>query len=217
MLSTLLRHRPRHHDMYNKFEKGKGLSHEQQEKYAEIMRTMWVQENTVMGVRFTWFTTLQGLLLASLGFSWKERVVPFIIILCILGAIVSLSTWFVFRLGKLGRDELVQWWDDNLKGYKGPSMTGHIERKMTIARVFRPWRVLPPAFCLTWIATAFYALFFYRVDAPNKKLTFKLPKNQQTIISSQPNEKLPSVQRKSIQKSSTPSTSQPNTSKQGAE
>jgi hypothetical protein len=179
--------------MNNKFEINQGLSHEQQEKYAAIMRTMWEQENTVMGVRFTWFTTLQGLLIASLGFSWKERVVPFILILCILGAIVSLSTSFVFALGKIGRDEMVRWWDSNLKGYKGPTMTGHIERKMTVARIFRPWRVLPPAFFFMWVATAFYAWFIYRLDVPNKNPIIEIGKNQQAIISAKATKGLPVI------------------------
>ncbi|MCG8700608.1 MAG: hypothetical protein MI922_21315, partial [Bacteroidales bacterium] len=127
---------------------------EKKEKYADTLRKMNEHENNLLNMRITWFSALQGLLFASLGFIWEENV-PIAIILVIsgLGIIVAISLFSSVNLTRKAYDQLKEWWNNNLGDYNGPPINGYEVDKdqMTFIRLFRPWRILPWAFIAGWL------------------------------------------------------------------
>jgi len=105
-------------------------------------------------MRFTWFTTLQGLLFASLGFIWDQTDKPVVLVVTIsvLGIIIALSFRTAVKLTRSAYRKIKEWWDNNLEDYDGPPLKGvESSGKMTLERLFRPWRILPWAFIIAWI------------------------------------------------------------------
>jgi hypothetical protein len=69
---------------------------DKKEQYADIMRKLSEHENNVMNMRFSWFTTLQGLLFAGLVFCLKENINWLAGIIGGTGLIVPMSFYRLF-------------------------------------------------------------------------------------------------------------------------
>ena len=149
-------------------EEARKLRIETQEKYAEIIRTLWRHENDLMSARFTWFTTIQGLLFTALGFSWQNHVRASVVVLGGLGACVAVSTLVVFSFNREAWQKLNDWWIQNIKLYAGPPITGNIPSSgskkpkllQAIEGVLKPWKVFPSAFFIAWVYIIYYVLHY---------------------------------------------------------
>jgi hypothetical protein len=148
---------------------------DKQEAYAATMRDLWKQENDLMSARFGWFTTLQGLLFAALGFAWQHELRAIVNTLCGLGLAVVLSTMVVFWFGMKAWGTLGALWDTKLATYTGPPITGYKNtRKLWWQNIVpTPWWVLPMAFLAAWIYIVWYLNHYglTSVDNPIKQQT----------------------------------------------
>ncbi|SIO47785.1 RipA family octameric membrane protein [Chitinophaga niabensis] len=136
-------------------------SNETKEKHADTIRKMNEHENELLNMRFSWFTTLQGLLFASLGFVWKDSPLFVMIIISIMGITVALSFLSAIKLTRAAYNNLSQWWDKHLSDYDGPPLKAlQLNSKMTFIRFFRPWRIMPWIFISAWAI-----LLIYRIAA----------------------------------------------------
>lgn len=134
-------------------------SNETKEKHADTIRKMNEHENELLNMRFSWFTTLQGLLFASLGFVWKDNLLFVMIIISIMGIVVSLSFLSAIRLTRAAYANLCQWWDEHLPDYDGPPLKAmQLNNKMTFIRFFRPWRIMPWVFIAAWTILLVYRI-----------------------------------------------------------
>jgi hypothetical protein len=125
-------------------DKSNNNSDELKDQYANIIRDLHEHENVLLNMRFSWFSTLQGLLFAGLGFTWKDKDLPIICIMGIMSIIVAISFISVVQVGREAQRNISLWWEQNLKDYKGPPQKGIIiSPQMTFTRFFRPWRILP--------------------------------------------------------------------------
>lgn len=119
---------------------------------ARIIRAMIEHENNLQNYRVTWLMTIQGLLLAALGFSWGEGTRELVTIFCVLGLVVSLSSWSAMTLSTAAFKDLHDWWYENKpQDYKGPPVVGHKAAYQFLFWVLRPWRLLPWLFAVAWI------------------------------------------------------------------
>ena len=130
---------------------------------AQIIRSLIEHENNLQNYRLTWLMTIQGLLFAALGFAWdKQDARGLVSIFCILGILVSLSTWSALKLTTNAFQDLHAWWDTNKpENYEGPPVIGHRVTSSNFKRVFwllRPWRVLPWGFAASWLIALIFNL-----------------------------------------------------------
>jgi len=125
---------------------------------AQIIRTLIEHENDLQNHRLNWFLTIQGLLLAALGFAWdKQDAHALVIVFCILAILVSLSAWSSLRLTDAAYEDLHNWWESHKpKNYDGPPIVGHRAEYKFIFWILRPWRILPWVFTLGWLIILIY-------------------------------------------------------------
>ena len=129
------------------------LSESTDDKNAEIVRKLIEHENVLQNYRFTWLTTVQGLLFASLGFVWEKGTLPLICVLAGLGIVISLSALSALRLSDLAYGHLHQWWAENLPNYMGPPKHGfEVSSAGRLTQAFLPSRIVPRAFLVAWLA-----------------------------------------------------------------
>jgi hypothetical protein len=93
-------------------------------EYAKIIREMLWHEDEVIDQRFTWLCQIQGFLFAALAFAWKEPTANYLVLLlCLLGISVAITTWSSLRAVSLGVTRMLNWWDMNkLADYSGPDV-----------------------------------------------------------------------------------------------
>lgn len=125
-------------------------------EHAKIIREMIRHEDDVINQRFTWLCQIQGFLFAALAFVWKEQTAnSLVLLLCLIGYSVAISTWFSLRAASIGIGRLLNWWDSyEPADYSGPavyareaSLVGW-DDKISL----RPWYFLPLIFGLAWSA-----------------------------------------------------------------
>ncbi|UUO14927.1 hypothetical protein [Dolichospermum heterosporum] len=106
-----------------------------------------MHENDLMNHRMTWFTSLQGLLFAALGFSWgKTENNNLIFILGFLGILTSASSAFVLWGGANAIEELLN----------NSTTTKTFGRKAKWnEKYFYPWYSFPVLFAITWAIILF--------------------------------------------------------------
>lgn len=107
---------------------------------AEIIRKLIEHENNLQNYRLTWLMTIQGLLLAALGFAWdKKDARGLVVLFCILGILVSLSTFSALKLSGMAFQDLHNWWDNNKpENYVGPPVVGHKAKFHSLYWILRP-------------------------------------------------------------------------------
>jgi hypothetical protein len=129
------------------------LERQRESEHASIIRSMIEHENNLQNYRLTWLMTVQGLLLAGLGFAWDKKDTRELVgVFCLLGILVSISSWSVLRLSGAAYQDLLDWWKNNKPpNYDGPPIIGHQSRYPFVLWILRPWRALPWIFVLGWI------------------------------------------------------------------
>ena len=122
-------------------------------EHAKIVRDMIQHENTLQNYRITWLTTVQGLLIAGLGFAWDKQDSHWhVFVFAILGILVAMSSWSALRLGKKAFTTLVEWWDAHKGTYPGPTVYGYRAPEEGPMYYLRPWWLLPWIFVGAWLA-----------------------------------------------------------------
>lgn len=121
-------------------------------KDATIIREMIRHEDDVIDQRFTWLCQIQGFLFTALALAWKEPTAHYLVLLlCLVGIAVAITTWFALRSAWQGVEKLLKWWDEKVKstGYVGPVVFARrVDDRWTSH--LRPWNILPLIFSLAW-------------------------------------------------------------------
>jgi len=122
------------------------------DEHARVVRSMIEHENNLINYRITWLVTLQGLLMAGLGFAWdKQDARNLVGIFCGMGALVAFSCWLELRLSSKAFIDLFKWWDPHSVGYSGPPVIGHRAEKKSLRGLLRAHRLLPWIFIVGWL------------------------------------------------------------------
>ena len=119
---------------------------------AAIIRDMIFRESEYIDHRLTWMVTLQGLLLAGLGFAWKDgkELIP---ILGSLGLATSISTGLSLYYAVSSIEALFTEWDERQdQSYLGPDVIIYKHKGMKFVKLLLPWFFLPLAFIVAWVA-----------------------------------------------------------------
>lgn len=125
------------------------------EEYAAIIRSMIEHENTLLNHRMTWMGTLQGLLVAAVGFLWKIDN-HLILLICIFGFCSSASIGISFNSALRAISSLLQDWEKRKSkdpDYDGPRVIGSPGTRPIISKL-QPWTCLPWLLALMWILLA---------------------------------------------------------------
>ena len=117
------------------------------EKYADIIRTMIMHETTLRNNRLTWMWTLHGLLATAYGVLWEKSLLA-LIVLTITGLLSSLSTFNGLFICGTAISKLKDLAPGDGPTGKIPPVIGHY----TKVRLFLPWNFLPVWFAIIWIA-----------------------------------------------------------------
>jgi hypothetical protein len=122
-------------------------------------RSMIKNENDLINHRLTWLGTFQGLLLAALAFAWDKRDVWGVVtILCVLGALVALSTGVATWRANQAIKRLDALWDRSKpEDYSGPDVEG-VRSHEGWLWFLTPGYFIPWLFLSAWIAIAFIYL-----------------------------------------------------------
>ncbi len=129
------------------------------EKYEPIVRQMINHENDLANYRITWLLTVEGFLLAALGFAWEKKDAPLLVpTLSLVGIVVALSAWLMLHLGTRAINRLRNWWHAECpkRWYrgrlidKGPDVVGYWSRKW-YAYCLLPSQVFPVLFLVVWV------------------------------------------------------------------
>ena len=113
-------------------------------------------ENELINQRLTWLGTFQGLLLAALAFAWgKSSATAIVCVICVVGAIVALSTWVAtFRANKAISLFSVHWDSIKPKEYSGVGVEG-VRSRSGYFWWLMPGYALPWLFFLAWLVIGF--------------------------------------------------------------
>ena len=113
-------------------------------------------ENELINQRLTWLGTFQGLLLAALAFAWgKSSATAIVCVICVVGAIVALSTWVAtFRANKAISLFSAHWDSIKPKEYSGVGVEG-VRSRSGYFWWLMPGYALPWLFFLAWLVIGF--------------------------------------------------------------
>jgi len=129
---------------------------------AKIIRAMLDNENNLLNYRINWLVTIQGLLFAALGFSWdKKDARGLVTILCLMGIVMSISAMTSFFLATQAMGDLLKWWENNKKDYRGLEIQGLRAENYKLLWFFRflyPWHAIPFIFIVAWICVLAFNL-----------------------------------------------------------
>jgi hypothetical protein len=126
---------------------------------GDSIRSMIKNENDLVNHRLTWLGTFQGLLLAALAFAWgKSDAAEIVMILCVLGALVALSTGVATCRANQAIKRLDAQWDQGKPAdYAGPDVEG-VRSHEGWFWFLMPGYFLPWLFFFAWIGIAFIHL-----------------------------------------------------------
>jgi uncharacterized membrane protein YdfJ with MMPL/SSD domain len=116
-----------------------------------VTRDMIRHEDTLMNQRFTWFVTIQGLLLAATGFTWKDGPPALVVLFSSLGLATAVSAFFSYRLTNRAIDKLQT---------PHTNRTEHPEPILGYSLIDQPaqWGRLLPEVFLPWAFSAAWLL-----------------------------------------------------------
>jgi hypothetical protein len=110
-----------------------------------VSRDLIKHENELINHRLAWFITIQGLLLAALGFAWgKADARGLVFVFCGLGLLTSISTAFTLWSGAAAIDRITV----ETRGVDEPiigSLAG-------IEKFAYPWYSFPVLFGVAWVS-----------------------------------------------------------------
>src|SRR5438034_10354323 len=113
-------------------------------------------ENELLNHRLTWLGVFQGLLLAALAFAWgKPSATAIVCVICVLGAMVALSTSVAtFRANKSISLFSAYWDSIKPKEYSGVGVEG-VRSRSGYFWWLMPGYALPWLFFFAWLAIGF--------------------------------------------------------------
>jgi len=122
--------------------------------YADRIRRIIQNENTLENNRLQWMLVIQGFLLTGLGASIKSDIIVSIsIIFAIIGFVTSLSTFNHLIHCRMAMREASTEFKRKFPNYQGPKVIGlDVGELKWYFRFFIPPYVLPVLFMVTWIA-----------------------------------------------------------------
>ena len=120
-----------------------------------VVREMWAQENSLANDRISWFTTIQGLLFASLALSADNPELKLTCLLAIAGIGVSVLTEISLIMGVKAKYKIRKWYEENSKDYTGPPLVGYIPKSFSVLGYFSPTNLLPILFVFLWSVILF--------------------------------------------------------------
>ncbi len=120
-------------------------------EFAEITRQMIRHEDSVLSQRLSYCVTIEGLLLASLGFAWEKAPPEFIYIVCFAGLFVSVSTFYASSFTVKAMSQLVRAWRirSGNSAYDGPNVVGRDPDEWSA--ILRPSLAIPGIFFFVWV------------------------------------------------------------------
>lgn len=112
---------------------------------TSVARELIAHENELINHRLTWFITLQGLLMAALGFAWdKTDARGLVFVFCGLGILSAISTATILWGGAAAIERLSM--IEEL--HKGCMVIGR--RATLFEKIFYPWFAMPVLFAVAW-------------------------------------------------------------------
>lgn len=122
-------------------------------EYAKLVREMIRHEDSVLAQRVTWCGSVEGLLLAALGFAWNSASEWFVIVVGLVGLLVAAVSLYASITTTNTMQGLTDQWNDRKRNdYDGPPVIGREPKNWN--RLCRPSRGIPLAFMLLWVAIA---------------------------------------------------------------
>jgi hypothetical protein len=130
-----------------------------------VVREMIRHEDDLIHHRMTWLSTLNGLFITALGFAWgKPGTKPLVYVICVLGALASVTIGIALLSASRAVGRLKEWWDDYSKGkgYTGPGVMGLPHYTAGPLRYSAGWvsfqDALPWGLLVAWGAILFLAI-----------------------------------------------------------
>lgn len=137
----------------------RAILQEEISRKSEIARELLRREADWLNNRMGWLTQTQGLLFASLAFSW-EKSFGLSVVLCLLGFLSSMSIGYALSLISPASNAIVKWWE---------SQTSEQQRQNdpivpiwgagSIPKFLRPERMLPILFMGSWVSVLLVLLW----------------------------------------------------------
>ncbi len=117
----------------------------------DSLRQLVKTENELINHRLTWLATFQGLLLAALAFAWNKKDAWWIVVvLCLVGMAVALSTGVATYRANLAIKKVNDWWDANRPAdYLGLGVEGIKSHEGRFQKLM-PGKFLPWLFFAAW-------------------------------------------------------------------
>ena len=113
-------------------------------KHAKIIREMISHEDDVIDQRFTWLCQIQGFLFAALANL-------LVLLLCVVGSLVAISSFFALRSAWQGVEKLLNWWGEPSDYFSPDVFARRVNNKKGFESYLRPWKILPLTFGLAWV------------------------------------------------------------------
>ncbi|MFW9263100.1 hypothetical protein [Nostoc sp. CALU 546] len=126
---------------------------------ANIIREMIRHEDNLTINRLNWLITLQGLLFASLAFSWdKSRLLTYLLIF--LGLFFSFMLLRYLQLSNQAITRLLKWWEKKQNNYDGPPVIGLEDQEIAkLILMILPWKSIPFIFICSWFVVLIARFF----------------------------------------------------------
>ncbi len=140
-----------------------GMTKEQAEDRAPVIRDLIKHENDLVNQRLTWLTQTQALLFAALGFSWENSPLLLTLLIAVIGLSTTWSIGSAIAVYDPSVRRLYQWWKDNLPAEypAGPHVIGIWLPPSGCRKYLQPWRALPWIFAAAWIGVLGIAIAVY--------------------------------------------------------
>jgi len=125
-----------------------------EDEYADRIRRIIQNENTLENNRLQWMLVIQGFLLTGLGASIKSDIIVNIsIIFAIIGFVTSLSTFSHLIHSRMAMHKASTEFKKKFPNYQGPKVIGlDVGELKWYFRFIVPPYVLPVLFMVTWVA-----------------------------------------------------------------
>jgi hypothetical protein len=123
---------------------------------ADPLRSLVFHETEQINRRLTWLATLQGLLLAALGFAWEKGGKDLLAVFASMGVAVSLLVYTSLIGSVIAMNKIRSCWlRHRPKGYDGPDIFGTYPERARFITYLSPETLIPIVFIGGWIAIAF--------------------------------------------------------------
>jgi len=123
--------------------------------YEEVARAMIDKENDLINHRVTWLTAIQGLLIAGVGFNWREaNSIELIVIFIGLGISISIIQAAALIAATKAIHRITDWWTHNKpQDYRGPGIIGYPpSKKWKNLWFMATWNWIPFLFIVAWLS-----------------------------------------------------------------